>query len=133
MHNSKTTQKEYQKLVFKTDYRLMQVKNIAEIPREHSAILLTFIKLPFVLKTFVLSIFEWPLKTGSTAFTVLINLLPKINMSSHEDGHHGPLACPLAFMGTSTLMDTITITSVLFYPFLMIGYYVGHYVGVWQF
>ena len=35
-------------------------------PREHSAILLTFIKLPFVFKTFVLSIFEWPLKTGFT-------------------------------------------------------------------
>ena len=30
---------------------------------EHSAILLTFINLPFVIKTFVLSIFEWPLKT----------------------------------------------------------------------
>ena len=35
-------------------------------PREHSAILLTFIKLPFVIKTFVLSFFEWPLKTGFT-------------------------------------------------------------------
>ena len=35
---------------------------------EHSAILLTFIKLPFVIKIFVLSIFELPLKTG---FTVL--------------------------------------------------------------
>ena len=35
---------------------------------EHSAILSTFIKLPFAIKTFVLSIFEWPLKTG---FTVL--------------------------------------------------------------
>ena len=34
----------------------MEVKSIAE----HSAILLTFIKLPFVIKTFVLSIFEWP-------------------------------------------------------------------------
>ena len=33
---------------------------------EHSAILSTFIKLPFVFKTFVLSIFEWPLKTGFT-------------------------------------------------------------------
>ena len=31
---------------------------------EHSAILLTFIKLPFVIKIFVLSIFEWLLKTG---------------------------------------------------------------------
>ena len=27
-------------------------------PKEHSAMLLTFIKLPFVVKTFVLSIFE---------------------------------------------------------------------------
>ena len=27
---------------------------------EHSAILSTFIKLPFVIKFFVLSIFEWP-------------------------------------------------------------------------
>ena len=33
---------------------------------EHSAILSTFIKLPFVIKIFVLSIFEWPLKTGFT-------------------------------------------------------------------
>ena len=31
---------------------------------EHSAILLTFNKLPFVTKIFVLSFFEWPLKTG---------------------------------------------------------------------
>ena len=33
---------------------------------EHSAILSTFIKPPFVFKTFVLAIFEWPLKTGFT-------------------------------------------------------------------
>ena len=38
------------------------------LPLEYSAILWTFIKLPFVIKSFVLSIFEWPLKTG---FTVL--------------------------------------------------------------
>ena len=38
------------------------------LQREHSAILSSFIKLPFVIKTFVLSSFEWPLKTG---FTVL--------------------------------------------------------------
>ena len=35
---------------------------------EHSATLSTFIKLPYVIKIFVLSIFEWPLKTH---FTVL--------------------------------------------------------------
>ena len=55
------------KMFFKTDYRLMQVKGIAEmLHREHSAILLTFIKLPVVLKTFVLSILEWPVYTGYT-------------------------------------------------------------------
>ena len=62
--------KRRQKLFFKTNYRLMQVKSIAECSkgREHSAILSTFIKLPFVIESFVLSIFEWLLKTG---FTVL--------------------------------------------------------------
>ena len=34
--------------------------------RMHSATLSTFIKLPFVIKTFVLSIFEWPFYTGFT-------------------------------------------------------------------
>ena len=36
------------------------------LQREHSAILLTFIKLPFSIKTFVLSIFKWQFKTGVT-------------------------------------------------------------------
>ena len=35
------------------------------LQREHSAILSTFIKLPSVIKIFVLSIFELPLKTGA--------------------------------------------------------------------
>ena len=35
---------------------------------EHSAIILTFIKLPFVIKIFVLSIFEWPFCTGFTVY-----------------------------------------------------------------
>ena len=33
---------------------------------EHSAILSTFIKLPLAIKTFILYIIEWPLKTGFT-------------------------------------------------------------------
>ena len=36
------------------------------LQREHSAILSTFIKLPFVIKIFVLSIFEWLFYTGFT-------------------------------------------------------------------
>ena len=53
-------------LVLKTDYRLMQVKSIAECSHGAFCNTSTFIKLPFVIKTFVLSIFEWPLKTGFT-------------------------------------------------------------------
>ena len=44
---------------------------------EHSAILLTFIKLPVVIKTSVLSIFEWPFYTG---FTVPIDTGNMIHM-----------------------------------------------------
>ena len=33
---------------------------------EHSAIFLTFINLPFVIKIFILSIFEWPFYAGFT-------------------------------------------------------------------
>ena len=35
----------------------------------HSAIRLTFLKLPFVIKNFVLSIFEWPFYIDVTVFT----------------------------------------------------------------
>ena len=44
----------------------MQVKSNAECSVEHSAVVLTCIKLPHGFKTFVLSIFEWPLMTGIT-------------------------------------------------------------------
>ena len=37
---------------------------------QHSAILSTFIKLPFVIKIFALSIFEWPFYTDFTTYTV---------------------------------------------------------------
>ena len=48
----------------------MQVKvlQIALSQGEHSAILSTFIKQPFVIKIFVLSIFEWPFYTDFTVF-----------------------------------------------------------------
>ena len=38
---------------------------------EHSAILLTFIMLPFSIETFVMSIFKWPLKTGFTVIQII--------------------------------------------------------------
>ena len=54
------------------------------LPLEHSAILSTFIKLPFVIKIFVLSIFELPFYTGFTVvhrlcmFLLLLDSLPTI-------------------------------------------------------
>ena len=53
---------------------------------EHSAILLTFIKLPFVIKVFGVSIFEWPFYTDFTvhanyqSLTLILtfNILPII-------------------------------------------------------
>ena len=44
----------------------MQVKRIAD-----SAILSNFIKLPFVIEIFVLSISEWPFYAGFTVSTLL--------------------------------------------------------------
>ena len=66
------------KLFFKTDYRLMQVKVCRMLPLEHSAIRSTFIKLLFAIKTFVLSIFEWPLKTGFTVSIMYLVVWPML-------------------------------------------------------
>ena len=50
---------------------------------EHSAIRSTFMKVPFTIKISVLSIIEWPLKTG---FTVIIYLKAVLhNVSQNKD------------------------------------------------
>ena len=61
--------------------------HLATTPREHSAILLTFIKLPFVFKPFVLSIFEWSLKTGFTVIRadVVIHVLIRLQSMVHNN------------------------------------------------
>ena len=48
-------------VVFPDHTHLLFLQNL-----EHSAILSTFIKLPFVIKIFVLSNFEWQFYTGFT-------------------------------------------------------------------
>ena len=65
--------KEKQKKCFKDQLSLNAGKKYCRMFQgEHSAILSTFIfKLPLLTKIFVLSINEWPLKTG---FTVLKSL-----------------------------------------------------------
>ena len=56
-----------QKLVFEDQLSLNAgQKYCTMLQGEHSAILSTFIKLPCVIKIFVLSIFEWPVYTGFT-------------------------------------------------------------------
>ena len=57
---------------------------------QNAAILSTFIKLPFVFKIFVLTIFEWPLKTGLTEY--ICPNKPKylgliVNFSYHQFKH----------------------------------------------
>ena len=50
-------------------------KSCRMLPLQHSAILLTFIKLIFAIKTYVFSIFEWPLKTGFTVLFLVWKML----------------------------------------------------------
>ena len=52
-----------QTLFYKTKYCLCRSKYCRMLQVEHSAILSTFIKISFVIKILVLSIFERPLKT----------------------------------------------------------------------
>ena len=57
---------------------------------EHSAILSTFVKLQFVIKIFVLSIFDWPLKTGFTVDPLLQSMVYSSLASPHTT-HMTPL------------------------------------------
>ena len=60
----------------KTNYRLMQVKSIAECSK--GSILqyfFTVIKLPFVIKVFAMSFFEWLLKACFTVLTTYMYFL----------------------------------------------------------
>ena len=45
------------------------------LQREHSAIISTFINRPVAIKTFVLTKFKWPLKTGFTISQELLTLI----------------------------------------------------------
>ena len=79
------TQKDDQKLVFNRLSLNAGQKYCRMLQREHSAILLTFIYLPFVLKIFVLSIFEWPLKTDFTCLFDLILYVPSTIFQLNRD------------------------------------------------
>ena len=55
-------------MCFQDQLSLNAGQSIAECSKRAFSNTSIFIKLPFVIKTFVLSIFEWPLKTGFTVF-----------------------------------------------------------------
>ena len=69
---------------------------------EHSAILLTFIKLPVVIKTFILSIFEWLFYTGFTVpcmqrihyFSYFLVLMSFPLVTSTVNEYKEPLSSP---------------------------------------
>ena len=65
-------------MVFKTNYRYNAGQKYCRmLQREHSAILSTFIKLPFVIEIFVLAIFEWLFYTGFTVLGMTDQAAPK--------------------------------------------------------
>ena len=74
---------------------------------EHSAILSTFIKLSFSIKTLVLSIFEWPLKTGFTVF--FLELCPLL--VTVDDGDKIEFRYPLKIKASTGAHNAIQIHS----------------------
>ena len=56
----------------------------------HSAILPTFIKLPFVIKLFILSIFEWPFYTGFTVYPMKVSMGAKMRNQYNQVPHLTP-------------------------------------------
>ena len=72
------------------------------LQKKHSAILSTFIKLPVVIKTLVLSIFEWPFYTG---FTVHMYSVFVCSESWLYDQIY-PIQVPLAMASCLTLVTS---------------------------
>ena len=56
---------------------------------EHSAILSTFIKLPSVIKFFLLSVFKWPLKRGFTVFKPMLVFIGEFAVQTCFQGRFG--------------------------------------------
>ena len=65
---------------------ILSIKYCRMLQGEHSAILSIFIKLPFVIKTCVLSVFGWPLKTGFTVESSMKTLTPYVGASTRKQG-----------------------------------------------
>ena len=86
---------------------------------EHSAKLSTFIKLPFAINIFVLSIFEWPLKTGFTVLklclTTLFCLFFCFTSQVNSYGHGGTVSSPNHTFSWASLNKQLTSTSYTYF------------------
>ena len=87
----------------------------------HSAILSTFIKLPFVFKTFVLSIFELPLKTGFTVTSyqtknIFLKKLPNIDAAKIKCLQYQQIHCKAhhLYIPTMGILSLIYCNSEIF-------------------
>ena len=75
---------------------------------EHSAILSTFIKLPFVFKIFVLSVFEWPFYTGFFTVLLFFCISSRISLyfgsaTFHPSLHWLPMCSFMGFQNTKCI------------------------------
>ena len=83
----------------------MQVKSIAECSK-------TFIKLPFVFKIFVFSIFEWPLKAGFTV--VILRKALAISADPDEIPQSVPFYLDLHYFPNLLILNLITGSTIYF-------------------
>ena len=91
----------------------MQVIVLQNAPMEHSAVLLTCIKIPNGFQAFVLSIFEWPLKTG---FTVLVLFFSaQCQMMWHHPLHQVLIHCLEPWYQLTRELINMFYTSPFFY------------------
>ena len=82
---------------------------------EHSAILSTFIKLPFVINIFVLSYFVWPFDcTGGKNSTCPHVLLLYVPVNSYH-GHYRMVSSPNHTFSWASLNKRITSTSCTYF------------------
>ena len=86
------------------------------LPLEHSAILLTFIRLSVVIKTFVLSIFEWLFYTGFTVLSMFY--IKKVKcQSSHIDILHKCIVSNSSYLYVSFLRNKHVLTKINKIPY----------------
>ena len=92
----------------------MQVKYCRMLLGEHSAILLTCFRLPFVIKILVLAILEWPLKTGFTVHIVHIHFLRMSVFGFNESVRLKPASRVIVISWNIQILQIVNLAVILF-------------------